>query len=274
LHDQAAADPKLSRSLDALAALGGSAAIRSRDLSRTHRERLLAHGHLREVLKGWYVPVRATQPRDPARAWYDDFWAFCADYLHTRFGTDWCLAPEPSIAIHTGDWTVPAQLTVRTPRGGNKPLTLPHGSGLLDLRLKAPPPEQVETRALSLRIMDLESALLASPAASYREQPRHLHAALWLLDDVELLAARLLEGGHSKIAGRLVGALRRIGPRAIRSRAGRSAPAGIRRPISTGRAYDGAGTPCARPWSLPGPSSPNGKPQRPTTPRSPRPSPP
>lgn len=207
---QDAADPKLRRSLEALAALAGAAAIRSRDLSRTHRERLLAHGYLREVLKGWYVPAGSAQPSDPARAWYDDFWGFCAGYLEARFGPEWCLAPEHSLAIHTGDWTVPPQLAVRTPRGGNKPLTLPHGTGLLDLRLQPPPAEQVQVRALGVRIMDLETALIASPASSYREQPRLLHAALWLLDDVEALASRLIAGGHSKVAGRLVGALRRI----------------------------------------------------------------
>jgi hypothetical protein len=205
-----AVDPKLRRSLDALAHLGDRAAIRSRDLSRTHRERLLTRGHLREVLKGWYLPVRPDAPGDPARAWYDAFWAFCAGYLDARFDAAWCLAPEHAIAVHTGDWTVPEQLVVRTARGGNKPLALPWGTSLLDLRLQPPAPDRVEVRALGVRIMDLESALIASPAASYRSQPRHLHAALWLLDDVETLAARLIEGGQGKVAGRLVGALRQI----------------------------------------------------------------
>lgn len=209
-----AADPKLRRSLDALARLGDVAAVRSRNLSRTHRERLVANGYLREVLQGWYVPVRGDLPADPARAWYDQFWAFCAGYLDSRFGTAWCLAPEHAIAVHTGDWTVPGQLVVRTARGGNKPLTLPHGTGLLDLRLQ-PPADRVEVRALGIRIMELESALIASPIASYRSHPRHLHAALWLLDDVEVLTARLIEGRHSKVAGRLAGALRQIGRPAL-----------------------------------------------------------
>ena len=52
---------KLAQSLEALAKLqksDGGAAIRARDLSRTHRERLLAQGFLQPVLKGWLIPSR------------------------------------------------------------------------------------------------------------------------------------------------------------------------------------------------------------------------
>ena len=33
-------------------------AIRTSHLTRTHRERLLKRGFLREVVKGWYIPTR------------------------------------------------------------------------------------------------------------------------------------------------------------------------------------------------------------------------
>lgn len=51
---------KLADSLQALQALQqrGIVAVRSSDLSRTHRERLLRNGFLREVMKGWYIPAR------------------------------------------------------------------------------------------------------------------------------------------------------------------------------------------------------------------------
>ena len=51
---------KLAESLEALHALQGRGvvAIRSADLSRTHRERLLANGFLKEVIKGWYIASR------------------------------------------------------------------------------------------------------------------------------------------------------------------------------------------------------------------------
>jgi hypothetical protein len=39
--------------LEKLQAAGGAAAIRARDLTRTHRERLMTAGSLREVITGW-----------------------------------------------------------------------------------------------------------------------------------------------------------------------------------------------------------------------------
>jgi hypothetical protein len=57
---------KLAESLDALKSLQdkGLIAIRAAQLSRTHRQRLLAAGFLREVMKGWYISARpANSPR-------------------------------------------------------------------------------------------------------------------------------------------------------------------------------------------------------------------
>jgi hypothetical protein len=53
---------KLAQSLEALANLqtaDDAAAIRAIDLSRTHRERLLAQGFLQPVLKEWLIPSRS-----------------------------------------------------------------------------------------------------------------------------------------------------------------------------------------------------------------------
>ena len=61
---------KLAQSLEMLSKLqssNGAAAIRSRDLTRTHRERLLANGFLQEVMKGWYIPSRPDEVKGRAR---------------------------------------------------------------------------------------------------------------------------------------------------------------------------------------------------------------
>jgi hypothetical protein len=71
------ADPqeKLAESLEALHRLQarGAAAIRSRDLSRTHRERLVKAGFLKEVIKGWYIPARPDEAPGDSTAWYASF---------------------------------------------------------------------------------------------------------------------------------------------------------------------------------------------------------
>src|SRR5687767_9527006 len=108
----AAPADKLAESLDVLKSLqdAGRIAIRTSDLTRRHRERLLATGFIREVMRGWYVPSRPDEPEGESTSWYATFWEFCAAYLSARFGDEWCLSPEQSISLHTGDWTVPKQL--------------------------------------------------------------------------------------------------------------------------------------------------------------------
>ena len=133
---------KLAQSLEVLHKLpasDGAAAIRARDLSRTHRERLVANGFLQEVIKGWFIPSRPNEVKGESTAWFASFWRFCATYLEKRFGKAWSLSPEQSLSLHAGNWTVPRQLMVRAARAGNTVTKLPHGTSLLDLRAEPPP---------------------------------------------------------------------------------------------------------------------------------------
>src|SRR5687767_9578809 len=125
---------KLAEALEALHQLkiAGVAAIRSADLRRAHRERLQDTGFLKAHITGWYIASRPDEAAGDSTAWYASFWEFCASYLAERFGTDWCLSPEQSLALHAGNRTVPPQLLVRTPKGNNKPTNLPHGTSLFD----------------------------------------------------------------------------------------------------------------------------------------------
>lgn len=188
----------------------GRVAIRSSNLTRIHRERLVKNGFLDEVMKGWYVPTRADQPSGESTAWYASFWGFCADYLNSRFETTWCLSPEQSISLHAGDWTVPKQLLVRTPKGGNKPTALPHGTSVFDVRSELPPPGDVEQKQ-GLQLMKLPAALIACAPGEYSARPATTRAALAMVPNASEVLRGLLAGGHSKVAGRLAGAFRNIG---------------------------------------------------------------
>src|SRR6266436_9619950 len=102
----AAPSEKLAESLEILRTLQhqGRIAIRTTELSRTHRERLLRTGFIQEVMKGWYVPARPEEPPGESTSWYASFWSFVAAYLHDRFDRAWCLSPEQSLSLLTGDW--------------------------------------------------------------------------------------------------------------------------------------------------------------------------
>jgi hypothetical protein len=203
---------KLAQSLEALHALQDRdrVAIRSGDLTRTHRERLLKGGFLQEVMKGWYIPSRPDELAGESSAWYASYWDFCAAYLNQRFDEDWCLSPEQSLSLHAGNRTVPRQLMVRAKKARNNITHFPHGTSLLDVRATLPDAQDV-TELNGLRLFSLAAALVACAAGFYSRNPTDSRAALSMVRDASEVLPRLLEGGHSTIAGRLAGAFRNIG---------------------------------------------------------------
>jgi len=203
---------KLAASLDVLHALqkNGMVAIRSGDLTRTHRERLCKNGFLQKVIKGWYVPARPDETAGESTAWYASFWSFCASYLHHLKGKDWCLSPEQSLSLHAENRTVPKQLLVRASRARNNITSLPYDTSLFDVRASMPDEKEIEEKD-GLRLFSLPAALIACAAVSFRKNPTDMRAALSMVSDASEVLDRLLEGGHSTIAGRLAGAFRNIG---------------------------------------------------------------
>ena len=189
-------------------------AIHTKDMTRTHRERLVKNGFIKEVMKGWYIPARSEEPAGESTAWYASFWGFCGDYLKSRFSNQWCLSPEQSLSIHSGNWSVPEQLLVRTPKGGNKPQSLLHETSIMDVRLKLPDKNDMEIKE-KLRIMTLPAALIACGPGYYSNYVIEARAALSMISDASEILHKLLEGGHSTVAGRLAGAFRNIGKNII-----------------------------------------------------------
>jgi len=207
---------KLAESLETLKKLqdGGVVAIRAADLSRVHRERLLKNGFLQEVMKGWYIPTRPDETAGKSTAWYASFWDFCAAYLRTRFDRDWSLSPEQSLSLHAGNRSVPGQLLVRAPKARNRATKLPFDTSVFDVRATMPEGKDVEEND-GLRVFSLPAALIASSPAYFENYPTDARAALAMIRDASEVLDRLLDGGHSTIAGRLAGAFRNIGRKRI-----------------------------------------------------------
>ena len=203
---------KLARALAALRAIQerGTVAIRTADLARIDRERLVRSGYLQPVMKGWYIASAPGTAAGDTTAWYASFWEFCAAYLSTRLGTDWCLSPEQSLMLHTGNRSVPNQLLVRAPRGRNKITALPHGTSLLEVRAAMPDRDDVEELE-GVRAFSLPAALVGCSSRFFSQEPIDARTALASVSDASDVLRRLLEGGHSTIAGRLAGAFRSIG---------------------------------------------------------------
>ena len=162
---------KLADSLEALKELQerGVVAIRSADLSRTHRERLLRNGFLTGVMKGWYIPARPDGAAGESTAWFAAFWVFCAAYLNERFGTEWSLSPEQSLSLLVGNWAVPRQLLVRSPKARNRVTPLPQETSLLDVRAVLPTEGQREEKE-GLRLFSVSAALIACTPRYYQDR--------------------------------------------------------------------------------------------------------
>ncbi|RUO40146.1 cell filamentation protein Fic [Aliidiomarina taiwanensis] len=203
---------KLADSLEQLQQLqeSGVVAIQSKELSRVHRERLLKHGFIREVIRGWYIPTMPDEKPGDSTSWYTSFWDFCGAYLSERFDNSWCLSPEQSISLHIGDRTVPQQLLVRSPKGNNKPTAFLHHTSIFDVRLNMPDTEQIE-KLDGLNVYSLAAALVYSSANQFQNAPIQMRTALSMVTDASDVLSVLLAGNHSVIAGRLAGAFRNIG---------------------------------------------------------------
>jgi hypothetical protein len=203
---------KLASSLEALVKIQarGRVCVRSRELSRTDRERLVRNGFLREVMKGWYIVARPDEPVGDTTAWYTSFWGFSGEYLTERFGDDWILSPDQSLRLHSGNWTVPRQLIVRAPGASNRPVELLYETAILDIRQPLPSVDDVRV-VDGLRTYSIEAALVYVSESFFISNPIDARAVLATQPDAGALLSRLLDGGHTHIAGRLAGAFRNIG---------------------------------------------------------------
>jgi hypothetical protein len=204
---------KLAESLTALQSLqkGGRRVIQSKELSRTHRERLLANGFLQEVIKGWLISSSPGARAGDSTPWYASFWEFCARYCNERFGEQWHLSPEQSLLLLAENTVIPRQVVVYSPLGANHNLELLFGTSLYDLKQAEMPDASDLSVRNGLRVFSAPAALVRLPESFFSRQPIETQVALAGLSDASDLLRLLLTGGNSVKAGVLAGALRRIG---------------------------------------------------------------
>ena len=205
---------KLAESLRFLKAAQdrGQVVFQSTDLPRSDRERLVATGFLSNVVKGWYIVSRPGENEGDSTSWYASFFDFVSAYCIARFSDAWYLSPELSIRLHAGETTIPRQITVCTKDGSNNNLSLKFETSLFDLRVKdadfASKGDIVVRQGL--RLLSLPAALVRATPNLYTTMPVEMQIALSGIRDVSDVLGKLLEGGHSVIAGRIAGAMRAI----------------------------------------------------------------
>jgi fido (protein-threonine AMPylation protein) len=204
---------KLAESLAALQELqkGGRRVFRSRELSRTHRERLLRNGFLREVIKGWLMSSSPRAREGDSTPWYASFWEFCASYCRDRFDDAWHLSPEQSILLYAQNTVIPTQVVVYSRKGTNHTMKLLFGTSLYDLKQPEMPPAADVSVKDGLRLFSPAAALVKVSEAFFARKPIETQVVLAGIREASDVLRLLLNGGHSAKAGRIAGAFRRVG---------------------------------------------------------------
>ncbi|MCX6205003.1 MAG: Fic family protein, partial [Bacteroidetes bacterium] len=202
---------KLAASLEVLKALqeNGEIAIKSSSFTRTHKERLVKHGFIKEVYVGWFIISSPEQVAGESTAWYSSYWTFCAQYLTFKYKDQWHLSAEQSLKLHAGNWVVPKQLIIKSPKANNFKTDLPFDTSLF--HMKSTLPNKAEMVVIDgLRVLSLSSALVKVSLNGYAQNDVDIRTALSLIKTSSEILEILLSGGQSIIAGRLAGAFRNI----------------------------------------------------------------
>lgn len=178
-------------------------------ISRTHLNRMLSNGWLKEVMKGWYIPSRPGSEGDTT-VWYTSYWHFVRAYADSRFGSEWSLSAESSLDFHSGKTTVPRRLILKSPKASNNIVSLLYGHSLLPLKSELTK-NIVMDSIYGLRLYSLESALVYASPSYYSNDHVSAKICLSMIDNASELLKILTDNGATTRAGRIIGALRSVG---------------------------------------------------------------
>ena len=208
---------KLAASLAVLKTLqqGRRRVFKSDELSRVHRERLLANGFLQEVMKGWLISSGPSERPGDSTPWFASFWEFCTRYCSERFGDEWHLSAEQSLWLHGEKTVIPEQVVVNSPKGTNNAIGFPFGTSLYDLKVPEMPAASDLATKDGLRLFSPAAALVRVAESFFARSPVETQVVLASLREPSELLRLLLNGGHSAKAGYLAGALRQTGRPAL-----------------------------------------------------------
>ena len=200
----------LATSLEELHKIQKDGVVRSSEISRSHRERLIRNGFLMQVVKGWLIITNPSLRESESTAWYASYWSFVRHYLNERFSNDYCLSPEASIKRHMGSTVIPSQLIVVTKKKGVQTLSLLSGTSMLLYQEKRNfPVDRVNKDGLW--ILDLPAALCKAQPSFFKNNPNEAEIALRMVRDPSQLLRILLDKGGRAVAGRIAGAYMFLG---------------------------------------------------------------
>ena len=111
--------------------------------------------------------------------------------------------------LHAENTIIPAQVIINSPRAANNKVELLFGTSLYDLKQPRMPPKSDLIEREGLQLFAPAAALIGVSEAFFARYPVEARVVLASFRDASDVLRRLLDGGHSVVAGRLAGAFRR-----------------------------------------------------------------
>lgn len=178
-------------------------------LGKTHTTRLIEAGFLEPIIKGWYMPTFPGREGDSS-VWYACFWQFVTAYFNSKYGDDWCLTPEESLAFHSGNYLVPKQLIVRSPKAKNNIVKLKYDTSVLDISAGIAKHRVLDSR-YGVPIYSLAEALCFASPAVFQSDSINVRTCLASVESASDILRVVAEDGNSTRAARIAGAMQNIG---------------------------------------------------------------
>jgi len=199
----------LAASLARVKAVAQDNIVQAVSLGRTDRERLLKNGWLTPIIRGWYI-LGHPEGQGETTQWCASYWQFVRCYLAERFGTNYCLSSESSLDFFLDQNNIPKQLMVVAGSGGTTKVDLPHDTSLLAWKGDVPQEREI---IQGIQVMPLANALCRVSPTFFNHAPASAEIALRLATPAAI-ARYVIDGGHSVVAGRMIGAYRFLGDEA------------------------------------------------------------
>jgi len=200
---------RIANALEEAQGVSDEGIISSDKLSGKSREILTNAGFLERIVRGWYMLV-SPESSGSSTAWFSMYWPFVRQYLAERFGKEgYCLSPQSSLDIYTGETTIPAQMIILTKKNSNTTVQLPHGVSLMLYQDDKAIPDMLNN-INGLSLMPLAYAIVKAPPSYYQNKSQNIEIALSMVESVSDITRVLIDIGSIAAAERIAGAYEQI----------------------------------------------------------------
>lgn len=200
----------LAEALERAKEVSNNGVIRSANLDRGVRERLVNASFLTEVMRGWYL-LTSPAGAGTTTLWYSSYWEFIKQYLTDRFGDDgYCLSPESSLDVYSAQNIISQQLILMTKKTSNQTVVLLHDTSVILYSDEKNFPSTIFKKN-GLNLFSLPEAICRAAPTYFQNSTLNAEVCLKLIPSATEISRVLLTTQSQAAAGRIAGAYQRLG---------------------------------------------------------------